>query len=151
MGSAGLVSQLPVTNPVLRLHLGCSRTCWIELSLQRELDFALLQELPFGSLFGHLLDPCPPPFRRQTHLGSSLGCSCGLLVRPLLPPLMPSGIRKGSLLALGPLFSLSWDPFAALGVSFQGHVAPTCSLLTWFHCPLSGAFNHGFRLTFIVP
>ena len=40
--------MLSVSNPVLRLHLGCLQTCWIELSLQREHDFALLQELKFG-------------------------------------------------------------------------------------------------------
>ena len=51
LGFAGFLSQLSVTNPVLRLHLGCSQTCWIELSLQRELDFALLQDLRFGPPF----------------------------------------------------------------------------------------------------
>ena len=65
--------MLSVSNPVLRVHLGRLRTCWIELSLQREHDFALLQELQFGHLLGHLLDPCPLPFRHQTHLRGSLG------------------------------------------------------------------------------
>ena len=76
-GSAGFISMLSVSNPVLRLPLGCLRTCWIELSLQRELNFALLQELRFGSLFGYLLDPCLLPFRRQTHFRGSLGSSFG--------------------------------------------------------------------------
>ena len=55
LGSAGFISMLSLSHLVLRFHLGCLRTCWIELSLQRELDFALLQELRFGPLFGHLL------------------------------------------------------------------------------------------------
>ena len=93
-----------VINPVLRLHSGGLRTCWIELWLQPEHDFALPQELQLGPLFGDLLDPCPLPFRHQTHLRGSLRCSCGFPLRPLLPPLMLSGIRKGSLLALGSLF-----------------------------------------------
>ena len=45
--------MLLVIDPVLRLHLGSLWTCWIEFSLQQELDFALLQELQFGHLFGH--------------------------------------------------------------------------------------------------
>ena len=58
----------------------------------------------------------------------------------LFASLMPSGIRKGSLLALGSLFAPSWFPFAALGVFFRGRVAPICSPSTWVHCPLSGVF-----------
>ena len=112
--SAGFMSLLSVSNPVLRLHLGCLRTCCLELSLQRELDSALLQGLLFGPLFGHLLDPCSLPFRHQTYLRSSLGCSCGLLLRPLLPPLLPSAIRQGSLVVLGLLFAPSWVPSVAI-------------------------------------
>ena len=146
LGSAGFISMLSVSNPVLRLHLGCLRTCWIELSLQREHDFALLQELQFGHLFGHLLDPCPLPFRHRTHLRGSLRCSCGLPLRPLLPPLMLSGIRKGSLLALGSLFAPPWVPFTALGVLFRDRVLSICSLSTWFHCPFSGDYFWGLFL-----
>ena len=111
--SSGSTSLLSLSNQVLRLHSGCLRTCWIELSLQREHDFAILQELKFGPLFGHLLDQCPPSFRRQKHLRSSLGCSCGLLLR-----LYCSGIHKRSLLALLSRSIPSWVPFAALGISF---------------------------------
>ena len=57
LGSAGFISMLLVSNPDLRPHLGCLRTCWIELSLQRELDFALLQEL------------CGSPQRQQEREG----------------------------------------------------------------------------------
>ena len=46
-GLLGFISVLSVSNSVLRLHLGCLRTCWIELS-QRQHDFALVQELKFG-------------------------------------------------------------------------------------------------------
>ena len=77
LGSAGFISMLSVSNPFLRLHLGRVRTCWIELSLQREHDFALLQELRFGPLFGYLLDPCLLPFRHRTHFKGSLGFSIG--------------------------------------------------------------------------
>ena len=150
-GSVGFISVLAVSNPVLRLHSGCLRTRWIELRFQRELDFTLLEEFQFGRLFGHLLDPCPLRSIAKRISGPHLGA----LAEPLSFPLKLSGIRKASLLALGPplgpLFSRSWDPFAALGVSFQGHVAPICWLLTWFHCLLLVAFNHGFTLRFIVP
>ena len=71
------------------------------------------------TLFGHLLDSCPPPFRRQKHLRSSLGCSCGLLLRPLLHPLMLSGIRKESLLALLSLLFLLGSHLLPLGSLFK--------------------------------
>ena len=118
LGSAGFISMLSVSNPVLRLHLGCLRTCWIELSLQRELDFALLQELRFGPIFGYLLDPCLLPFRHQTHfrgsLGSSVGSHCAFICllaalwHPQRITCSPSGhflLAHGSrLLPLGSLF-----------------------------------------------
>ena len=124
LGSAGFISMFSMSNPVLRLHLGCPQTCWIELSLQREHDFTLLQELQFGPLFGHLLNPCPLHFRRQTYLRSSLGCFCGLLLRPLLPPLLPSGIRQGSLLALG-------SRLLPVVPCFRLPMAHICSPSTW--------------------
>ena len=77
LGSAGFLFMLSSSKPVLRLHLECLRMCWIELSLQREHDFAFLQELQFGHLFGHLLDACPLPFRHQTHLRGSVGALAG--------------------------------------------------------------------------
>ena len=76
-GSTGFIFMLSVSNPVLKPHSGFLQTCWIELSLQRELDFALLQELQFGHLFGHCLESFLPIFRRQTHLSGSLGSSLG--------------------------------------------------------------------------
>ena len=77
LGSAGLISMMSLSNPILRSHLGCLQTCWIELSLQRVLHFAFLQELQFGSLFGCLLDSVPLPFRCQMHLSGSLGSYVG--------------------------------------------------------------------------
>ena len=119
-------------------NLWCLRTCWIELSLQPELDFALLQELPIGCLFGSLLDSFPFPFRCQTHL-RAIETFFASLAALWHPPGITAQLRS--------LFASSWVPFAALGVSFQG----IRSLSTWFHCPLSGAFNHGFGLRFTVP
>ena len=45
LGSTVFLFMLSVSNPVLRFHAGCFRICWLELSLYRELDFVLLQEL----------------------------------------------------------------------------------------------------------
>ena len=102
--------MLSVSNPVLMLRLGCLRTCWIELSLQREHDFAILQELQFGTLFGDLLDPCPPSFRRQKDLGARLGASVasfdalwhlrGVTARPPVT-VIPSWVPFDALARLG--------------------------------------------------
>ena len=41
-------------HPVLLLISGCLSICWIELWLQRELDFCVFQWLQFGVFFGRL-------------------------------------------------------------------------------------------------
>ena len=61
--SSGVVFMLPVSDPVLRLHLGCPFMCSTELSCRRELDFQLFQDLSFGPFFDTFLDPC------WTHVG----------------------------------------------------------------------------------
>ena len=120
LGSAGFISMLSVSNPVLRLHLGCLRTCWIELSLQRELDFPLLQELRLVFFFGAPSGCMSASFSSPNALQGPTWFFYRLPLRPRLPPLLLSGICNGSLLALGSLFAQSWVQFPALGVSFWG-------------------------------
>ena len=114
-----------IEQPCFEAPLGCLRTCWIQLSLQPELVFVFFQKLRFGNLFGYLLDPCPLPFRHQTYLRRSLSCSCRLLLRPLLPPLLPAGIRQHFLLLLG-------SRLLPMG-RFRHRVAPICSPSTRVH------------------
>ena len=132
--SVGFISVLAGSNPVLRLHSGCLRTCWIELSLERELDFTLLQEFQFGRLFGHLLDLCPLLFIAK-HIS-------GLHLVPLWAPAETS---FASLAALWHPPGITSRPrvtfcsfLGSLGPRFGDPVAPICSPSTCVHCPLPG-------------
>ena len=121
--SSGVVFMLPVSDPVLRLHLGCPFMCSTELSCRRELDFQLFQDLSFGPFFDTFLDPC------WTHVGllfvfwALFGPSMGIrwgpfcLLRCLLLP------RRRHCWLMGPFLLILRSHLLLSGSIFGVHVA----------------------------
>ena len=100
----------------------------IELPLQRELDFHLLQGLQVGHLFGHLLCPCQLPFR----LLGPIWLLYGPALRPLSSSLDAFWRPPGPLLFLGSRLAPTPARFAAFGVFFWG---PPAVLGACLWCP----------------
>ena len=121
--SSGLVFMLPVSDPVLRLHLGYPFMCSTELSCGRELDFQLFQGLSFGPFFDIFLDPCwihvGLLFVFWALFGPSMDIRWGpfCLLRCLLLP------RRRHCWLMGPFFLVLRSHLLLLGSIFGTHVA----------------------------
>ena len=131
-------------------------TCWIELPLQRELDFHHLQGLQVGFLFGHVLCPCQLPFR----LWGPIWLFHGFALRPLYSSL-DALLRPLEIIAVPWVtFGFACARFTAFRIHFWGsslelvfavHVVPLRSLcrLAPFHslCMISGCliYLQGFH------
>ena len=117
LDSAGFISMLSVMNPVLRLYLGvfghaglisrCSKSSILLFFRSSNSDLFL------DTFWSHVRFLFVAKHISGAHLSALAGP-----LSLLLFPLMLSGIRKGSLLALLSLFIPSWVRSAALGASF---------------------------------